>query len=613
MSHGQIDIEEESFSYETCPIESDHEIRVLKIHPAPSRDAPIECTIETWNKSEQYDALSYCWGLEAKSEPVYVQTKQGLRYITVTPSLFSVLLAFRQPSNARLMWIDQICIDQYDLGEKEAQIRMMSDIFNRASLVRVWLGDDKSSAKGFKLINSITERCRALDSLTHEPSMLDSWTSLYELSHKPWFRRRWVLQEIAVARKATLHSGPNEADWTDFVTAVSLLRNNQDLLEKVSAKSAASQSITKKQTPALSLIDAIEHLFHKSDHGQIVQKLLPLEDVVVNFMPFQSIFFHDAVYSALSVAAMGGVVKTLRPRRDFYRIDYTLSFTEFAADFVTYVARNSGRLDIILRPWYAVSPEANSNLPSWICSAPQDNVISTVLHSEVLLGSSGNIYAAAGYTQPLFTFKNSIVRNSKAPGRIQVKGFLLDTISASYDLVLSKENTPQQVPNEWATICGWTDHSLPPPGSFWRILVADRGMKGVRTPAYFRLACHASSRLSSTNIINMAELLETKSTPTVVRQYIERAQSVLGGRKLIRTRRSFMGLGPQGCEEGDIICILYGCSVPVVLRSCVTKGSKEPSFYRIIGGAYVHEMMQGEALQWKKSNPQVHTDAFELC
>lgn len=47
--------------------------------------------------------------------------------------------------------------------------------------------------------------------------------------------------------------------------------------------------------------------------------------------------------------------------------------------------------------------------------------------------------------------------------------------------------------------------------------------------------------------------------------------------------RGYMGFGPQGTVAGDLLCIIYGCHVPLVLR-------KRPAYYLARGGSCVeHE------------------------
>jgi hypothetical protein len=51
-----------------------------------------------------------------------------------------------------------------------------------------------------------------------------------------------------------------------------------------------------------------------------------------------------------------------------------------------------------------------------------------------------------------------------------------------------------------------------------------------------------------------------------------------------------IGVSPDTAEEGDYVCVLLGCKVPVILRSVGDK-------FRIIGDAYVNGFMGGEALK----------------
>jgi len=50
-----------------------------------------------------------------------------------------------------------------------------------------------------------------------------------------------------------------------------------------------------------------------------------------------------------------------------------------------------------------------------------------------------------------------------------------------------------------------------------------------------------------------------------------------------------IGVAPETAEEGDYICVLLGCKVPVILRPVGDK-------FKIIGDAYVNGFMNGEAL-----------------
>ena len=55
-----------------------------------------------------------------------------------------------------------------------------------------------------------------------------------------------------------------------------------------------------------------------------------------------------------------------------------------------------------------------------------------------------------------------------------------------------------------------------------------------------------------------------------------------------------LGLAPQSVKEQDLICIIYGCSVPVVLRP-VKENDK--CHHVLIGECYIHGMMDGKAFR----------------
>ncbi|OJI85742.1 hypothetical protein ASPTUDRAFT_118842 [Aspergillus tubingensis CBS 134.48] len=61
-------------------------------------------------------------------------------------------------------------------------------------------------------------------------------------------------------------------------------------------------------------------------------------------------------------------------------------------------------------------------------------------------------------------------------------------------------------------------------------------------------------------------------------------------RRLMISSKRYIGLVPAKAQEGDLICVLFGCSVPVILR-------KQGDNYTFIGESYVHGIMDGEAIE----------------
>lgn len=50
-----------------------------------------------------------------------------------------------------------------------------------------------------------------------------------------------------------------------------------------------------------------------------------------------------------------------------------------------------------------------------------------------------------------------------------------------------------------------------------------------------------------------------------------------------------MGLGPEGAQKGDMVCVLLGGNVPFLLR-------RNERHYLLVGESYVHGFMEGKAM-----------------
>jgi hypothetical protein len=74
--------------------------------------------------------------------------------------------------------------------------------------------------------------------------------------------------------------------------------------------------------------------------------------------------------------------------------------------------------------------------------------------------------------------------------------------------------------------------------------------------------------------------------------YFHRMLSIIGpGRRLFRTQKNFLGLGPLSTSPGDSVYILKGSRIPFILRT-VARGNN----VKVIGECYLHGFMQGEFL-----------------
>lgn len=76
--------------------------------------------------------------------------------------------------------------------------------------------------------------------------------------------------------------------------------------------------------------------------------------------------------------------------------------------------------------------------------------------------------------------------------------------------------------------------------------------------------------------------------------FLQRVQQVTWSKRFFLTKGNtpLFGFAPKNTKRDDIICILFGCSVPVVLRKV-----KDSENYEFIGECYVNGMMDGEAVR----------------
>jgi hypothetical protein len=64
---------------------------------------------------------------------------------------------------------------------------------------------------------------------------------------------------------------------------------------------------------------------------------------------------------------------------------------------------------------------------------------------------------------------------------------------------------------------------------------------------------------------------------------------LLAWRRLVTTEGGYLGLVPTAARAGNIIVVVPGCDMPLVLR-------QDGEWFRVLGEAHVHRIMEGEVL-----------------
>jgi hypothetical protein len=170
------------------------QIRVLHLLPGTKEEA-IRCSLlhVTVNKRFPYEALSYTWGSSDRCHQVECD---GF-YLRVTSTLQEALRTMRYPDKKRTLWIDQLCINQEDIQERNSQVAIMHLVYKHATRTVVFLSSTQKSGQPKTALSTwrlFSELRKASDS-----GVGDTMKECQDLFTHPWFRRVWILQEISMS------------------------------------------------------------------------------------------------------------------------------------------------------------------------------------------------------------------------------------------------------------------------------------------------------------------------------------------------------------------------------------------------------------------------------
>ncbi|CAI6341420.1 unnamed protein product [Periconia digitata] len=138
-----------SYLYEYRPLKNPKStLRLLKIERKNGRVTRELIHINTDElPGTQYSALSYVWHIEPEDRRrkcrYLLDGSPSGKTVWVTPNLFIFLKQFERTverDTAELIYIDGLCINQESQSEKADQIRLMRQVYGRATKTIVWLG-----------------------------------------------------------------------------------------------------------------------------------------------------------------------------------------------------------------------------------------------------------------------------------------------------------------------------------------------------------------------------------------------------------------------------------------------------------------------------------------
>lgn len=618
------------FHYSTLD-KTTHQIRLLKVLPRSSgkSDVLVNCalTVVSLDEALSYTALSYVWGDERNRRPVLVDGSE----MDVTKNLEEALRHLQPEGKSVLVWADAVCINQGDNVEKSHQIQLMRNIYETASVVLIWLGPGDIESDGVmdflddfggqaleigisSLENPDVQNILGSDTKPHLRAIKEGlekmiqrsgfeipWLGLNSFFSRPWFSRVWILQEVSVPQEgaAVFARGQKRLSFQRFTA--SLL-----FLDFFRMHSNFTKRVTREHGPQASkFFGDMARGYNRVQVGRVIasRRKYQREGNRARESLFALMNRLHVVYTHMDK------IGTTNPRDRIYALlgmaeeelglsiepDYSKSvcevFTNAAEAFL-----NCGNFDILVLSQFPKSKRDDEpDLPSWVPDWTS--------HIQRRYGNyrSDNCHEADGQQKASISFA-SLPRGQKV---LHIKGCAVDTITG-----LGEPWLP--------TILDWQEwtRSESRCAAFFSSVAkfcaeSDRLGHNIykhpsqRLEAHWRIPCTNKTRQALGTICRPSDSgIELFEAYTYINnggrdpsgRLNDFSVSVAGYRLLMGDQfkrrpfistRGYVGLTPSYSEPGDIICILYGCVVPLVLR-------RNGMGYQLIGEAYVHGIMDGE-------------------
>ncbi|RFU23924.1 hypothetical protein B7463_g12414, partial [Scytalidium lignicola] len=436
------------------------------------------------------------------------------------------------------------------------------------------------------------------------------WIDTLLVQDCPWFERMWVVQELATASSAEILYGGREVEWNEFLKVLYYLHY-------------------KCKTPLPNIVKLT--MLEKIRVGWNKKKRLPLQSLIRECQYRRATDPRDRIYALFGL--MGDRMN------DLLQPDYNKDVKEVYALTTIHFIQQTESLD----PICGWQTQGREDLPSWIPDYSLDQSIAA--SPLVPKGWRPSFFAASGYEErKKYKVEDPMAKNLSSLDTI---GLIIDSITTLSDNVPKDESfnfielvwsstlatagdilqqTPQDLTASLEVISSivntyfeywdrlnladsYSDQDLLKIGSLsdyiaqnTRLRIETVGVDVHRTHVLNKylhsLLCGritATKRLSDRDIdtilsLKFPENASDESQNNVVGLICKAFENGMRERNLSITSKGYIGAVPQEAQKGDLICILFGCSVPVVLRS----GDNDT--YKLIGECYLHGFMDGEGI-----------------
>ncbi|KAH7346049.1 heterokaryon incompatibility protein-domain-containing protein [Pyrenochaeta sp. MPI-SDFR-AT-0127] len=546
-----------------------------------SRSDPLEATLlrTSLDALPSYEALSYVWG---RDQSVAKLALNG-HCINITPSLQGAMMQLRSSTEDRLIWIDAICINQEDPEERSKQVQLMRDIYSNAKRVIVWLGEEAEDTKaGVEFLKALevhsSPKEHAADVLRAAPSNLTAiLNGIRELLlDRSYWNRLWIVQEVMCAKDLVVHCG-------SLTVGYEILGKVYDIILQ------AILILVQEQHPAtpryLRIVNQLSGGGGQSSWREPTSTCMPLEELLRAHWSSECSDPKDRIYALLGISSLKNSTHL------GLKVDYSKSTSEVYRGATKAIIEETGRLGVLClvteAGTHAVTKTYRARqpfLPSWV---PDWNV-----HRRTAI--------SLARTNPL----SKISENARAKFEFSSDGTCLDVtglgISSLEHCGKRFEMVQMRLKDIMTLFLGWrqsiVDYSRPSRRGgpdiwlrkFYSMLNPDKPDTWLVTEADW-----ARWELTSVLPGPVDSALSERE-----KQFLRTTYQFCVGRRLCYLKDSGpgsldgynLGLCPNEATEGDLLCAVLGCPVPIILHPV-------DEHFLVVGEAYVPDYMSGEAME----------------
>ncbi|KAH7066329.1 heterokaryon incompatibility protein-domain-containing protein [Paraphoma chrysanthemicola] len=594
----------------------------------------------------KFNALSYTWGLRTKPIPITLNNQRFL----VQQNLYSALpyLAVRcMRGTGESIWIDALCINQDDEEEKTDQIRLMSQIYQKAQSVWVWLGlvgKQETIPEAIRMLDQVGRKV-PLDARVDtrgiakesgaqlqtsfgldaaDPAVL---SAMRYLLNNPWFDRVWIVQEAALARGIVFLCGQHEINARILENAVrgalAAARHHPKLVKDITIASPVNN--------ALSVFD-IREIVQGTQVG--ADELLLVVSIMMAIGNHQCLMPEDRIRGVAGISSHEhflGLVVADRSRIPFlytvFSRDLILRTYPFTRLWWTYVSLAfTFKRRIGLPSWV---PDLHRQAPQYLCY-PRRHLLNYTFDGHVSSPEyqasrcSDNVKGGKQWYELVMEGKfldRVECVYEKNPGtlhkrpkleakwgrlfdladweeRISDAIFCLDS-SKRYDSPTSSlDNHPISIDTYVRTLAGGMTHNDFGPltvDTYREYRIGVKELRQVIQGLDMLLRMSEGERVSDFELSDVGKwLARLRLGLTSPVASWNNALSRLGYLQLFLTERARLGFATREVRPGDVVCVLNGAYTPHILRQVRTsRGVMEK--WRLVSDAYVHGLMDGEA------------------